>query len=151
MSIDIENTLLELMSQNKEILDIIKTIEANTTKKPRVKKEATPEKIEFEEQFKAVIDMYNDELNKSLKYSKCHKTPIMARLRSGFVLEDFRKVINNKRHDEFFVKNPQYMMPQTLFGEKMDKYLACGKIENNVDINKSYENDLLFAMEEEGL
>jgi len=106
-------------------------IEVNTTKKKRVKKEAseaTDTQKSIEQQFKEVMDYWNMKFKKSLKYSKCHRSPIVERLNEGFIIEDFKQVVCNKIDDPYFKDHPQFFMPKTLFGTKMDVYLNSGVI-----------------------
>ena len=43
-------------------------------------------------------------------------------MREGRSVDDFKKVIDNKIKDTWFVDN-NYMTPETLFGTKFEKYL----------------------------
>ena len=47
---------------------------------------------------------------------------IRARMREGFTVADFKKVIDTKNQDEWFVTGG-FMRPETLFGTKFESYL----------------------------
>ena len=47
---------------------------------------------------------------------------IKARMREGFTVADFKKVIDTKNQDEWFVTGG-FMRPETLFGTKFESYL----------------------------
>lgn len=72
-----------------------------------------------------VLDYLNSRTGK--KYtgkSKAHRQHIVARLKEGFTVEDFKKVIDNKvaawGHSE---KMAPYLRPETLFSSKFETYL----------------------------
>jgi uncharacterized phage protein (TIGR02220 family) len=49
---------------------------------------------------------------------------ILARLASGYKVDDFKKIIDTKTLDPFFIENPQYINPVTLFRKShFDNYL----------------------------
>lgn len=64
--------------------------------------------------------------------SKTTKQHINARLKEGFKLEDFKKVIDTKC-DEWIndSKMKQYLRPNTLFGTKFESYLNQQQIRGN--------------------
>ena len=56
------------------------------------------------------------------------RKPIRARLREGFTLEDFKRVIDDRRSRwATDPKMAKYLRPQTLFGTKFDWYLNCAE------------------------
>ena len=86
---------------------------------PENKKEPYLEKI------KEILNYLNQKTGK--KYtgkSQAHKNLIIARLREGFTVDDFKVVIDNKVNawggDE---KMKQYLRPETLFCGKFETYL----------------------------
>ncbi len=75
---------------------------------------------------KEIIEYLNTKANTSFKYNiDKTKNIINARVKEGFSLEDFKKVIDIKvkdwLHDEKFNK---YLRPITLFSNKFESYLA---------------------------
>lgn len=55
--------------------------------------------------------------------NKAAKRAISARLNEGYTLEDFQKVIDIKVAEWTGTDYEKYLNPETLFGNKMDKYL----------------------------
>lgn len=55
--------------------------------------------------------------------NKAAKRAINARLNEGYTLEDFQKVIDIKTAEWAGTEYEKYLNPETLFGNKMDKYL----------------------------
>lgn len=64
--------------------------------------------------------------------SKAAAKFIKARLKEGFILQDFMMVINN-RNDEWGADDHmrQYMRPETLFGTKFESYLQVALSTSN--------------------
>ena len=74
--------------------------------------------------FKSVIDYLNIKTGKSYRLADTHKKLIRARYNEGYILEDFKKVIDNKVADWKDNKEfSKYLQPSTLFGNKFDSYL----------------------------
>ena len=73
----------------------------------------------------SIIDYLNVKLGTRYRYSnKSNKAHINARLREGFTLEDFIKVIDKKYYSwNDDPKMQQYLRPETLFGSKFESYL----------------------------
>lgn len=74
---------------------------------------------------KEVIDYLNSKLDAHYKPNASkNKQVINARLKEGYTLDDFKKVIDNKiiewANDE---KMSKYLRPETLFGTKMEGYV----------------------------
>lgn len=51
------------------------------------------------------------------------RTLINARVKEGFTLEDFKKVIDNKTAEWQYTDMERYLRPETLFGTKFEGYL----------------------------
>lgn len=86
---------------------------------------------------KLVISYLNERSGKSFKEVESNIKPIVARMREGFVLQDFYSVIDVKL--ETWAKDPSmraYIRPVTLFGTKMDSYLqeAKNKVRGQKDL-----------------
>ena len=105
------NTDGTLTEQNKEI-----------KKDKKVKEE---KKDIYTSDIAEVLDYLNSRTGKKFTgKSKAHRQHIVARLKEGFTVEDFKKVIDNKvaawGHSE---KMAPYLRPETLFSTKFETYL----------------------------
>jgi len=72
-----------------------------------------------------VLDYLNQKTGRQYKRVQAHSNRIKARIKEGYSLEDFKKVIDFKvsewtGKDDF----EKYLRPETLFGTKFDSYLA---------------------------
>ena len=73
---------------------------------------------------KLVIDYFNRKTGKALKYTEGNMRHIRQRMREGFKLSDFEKVIDRKyREWHGSPKMQKFLRPETLFGSKFDSYL----------------------------
>nr|DAJ15510.1 MAG TPA: replication initiator protein [Siphoviridae sp. ctuHV12] len=73
---------------------------------------------------KEVISYLNLKTKKNFKVDTAsHQKFIKARLKEGYVLEDFKKVVDIMVAKWQGTEYEQYLQPQTLFGNKMDNYL----------------------------
>ena len=73
---------------------------------------------------KEVISYLNLKAKKNFKVNTAsHQKFIKARLKEGYVLEDFKKVVDTMVAKWKGTEYEQYLQPQTLFGNKMDNYL----------------------------
>ena len=71
-----------------------------------------------------VIIYLNSKAKKNFKVNTAsHQKFIKARLKEGYVLEDFKKVVDIMVAKWKGTEYEQYLQPQTLFGNKMDNYL----------------------------
>ena len=73
---------------------------------------------------KLVIDYFNRRTGKALKYTEGNMRHIRQRMREGFKLSDFEKVIDRKYKEwHGSPKMQKFLRPETLFGSKFDSYL----------------------------
>ena len=73
---------------------------------------------------KEVIDHLNEVAGTSYKASTSKtKTLIQARLKEGFSLDDFYRVIDKKCREWSNTEMAKYLRPETLFGTKFESYL----------------------------
>lgn len=73
---------------------------------------------------KEVISYLNLKSKKNFKVDTAsHQKFIKERLKEGYVLEDFKKVVDIMVAKWKGTEYEQYLQPQTLFGNKMDNYL----------------------------
>ena len=71
-----------------------------------------------------IISYLNLKAKKNFKVNTAsHHKFIKARLKEGYVLEDFKKVVDIMVAKWKGTEYEQYLQPQTLFGNKMDNYL----------------------------
>lgn len=97
-------------------------------------KRGHPEKY----QARIPLTYLNHTVGKNYKYLDKNLKPILARLKEGYTLEDFKHVIDVKTAD--WKNNPEfskYLRPETLFGSKFDDYLnqKPRQMKNNVEDN----------------
>jgi len=98
------------------------------------------EKEDTDNSIKQIIDYLNLRNNSNYRYnSKKTVSLIKARLKEGFIVDDFKTVIDNKVEEwENDNKMSKFLRPVTLFGEKFESYLnekkfSYKKPENNDD------------------
>lgn len=86
-----------------------------------------------------IINYLNRVADKKYRHTtKAHQRHIKARLREGFTIDDFKKVIDIKVTEWKNDKNMnQYLRPETLFGTKFESYLN-----QNMPVKQKGEIDL---------
>lgn len=76
------------------------------------------------EQCKEIIDYLNLKANTNYKYTTSKtQTLIKARYNEGFIIDDFKRVIDNKVSEWKDTEMEKYLRPETLFGTKFESYL----------------------------
>ena len=99
---------------------VIKIVEPETKPKPKPKKVVEVNTEIYEE----IISYLNECTGKSFKpTSKIAISNINARLKEGYQVDDFKKVIYVKSAKWLATKMEDYLTPNTLFGNKMESYL----------------------------
>lgn len=74
--------------------------------------------------FREIIDHLNAKANtRFTTKSKLTRERIKARLDEGFTVDDFKKVIDNKVAEWYGTQFQEHLNPDTLFGDKFEKYL----------------------------
>lgn len=97
------------------------TQEVQTIKTDIIKTDIDNNKLSI---YKEVISYLNLKAKKNFKVDTAsHQKFIKARLKEGYVLEDFKKVVDIMVAKWKGTEYEQYLQPQTLFGNKMDNYL----------------------------
>jgi len=100
-------------------------------RQPQVKPKTNDELIE------KIINFLNDITGKSFKTnSKVAISNINARLKEGYVLDDFIKVISVKATKWINTKFEDYLTPNTLFGNKFESYLN-----ENINVEKTKQEN----------
>lgn len=89
--------------------------------------------------YKEIIDYLNKKIGTTYKATtKKTQQFINARLKEGFSVEDFKKVIDNKASEWLNnAKMQEYLRPQTLFGTNFESYLNSNLIKNEKTISNS--------------
>ena len=105
----------------------------NTPIKENFKENNTDTNNTFNNYIVEIVNYLNDVAGKNFRHStKKTQTLIKARLREGFTVDDFKRVIDNKtkewKHDP---KMSKYLRPETLFGTKFESYLNETPVEQN--------------------
>ena len=107
--IKIKNNLITLEKEIENKKEVVKV-------KPKTEKVIT--------EIEQIIEYLNFKSGKSFSYKSKNSTSfISARLKEGYKIEDFKKVIDIKCHKWLNSKFEDYLRPQTLFSNKMDGYL----------------------------
>lgn len=84
-----------------------------------------------------IITFLNESTGKSFKTnSKVAISNINARLKDGYVLDDFIKVISVKATKWINTKFEDYLTPNTLFGNKFESYLN-----ENINVEKTKQDN----------
>ena len=93
----------------------------NTSNKKDIVEQSQTAPIPYEE----IVQYLNQKTGKNFKStSKATQRHIKARFTDGFVLDDFKQVIDNKCGDWLRDrKMKEYLRPETLFGAKFESYL----------------------------
>lgn len=73
---------------------------------------------------KEIIDFLNARTGKHFRYTNnAARRSISARVNEGYTLDDFKTVIDTKASEWIGTDYERYLTPDTLFGNKFDKYL----------------------------
>lgn len=101
--------------------------------------------------YSLVIDYLNRKASTNYRAStKNTQSFINARVREGYTVEDFKKVIDSKSKDWLNTDFEKYLRPSTLFGTKFENYLneankktptAIGAENKNIKVNPSICNN----------
>ena len=94
---------------------------------------------------KAVVDYLNKKTGKSFRATSAKtKKLISARIKDGFTVSDFERVIDNKTSEwSSDPKMEKYLRPETLFGTKFESYLNERQVQPKsfTGFYGSYENE----------
>lgn len=109
--------------------------EKEIQKKEKDESEEVPER--FSAEYREIIDYLNEKTGKKFSArSRVNQGHMSARLKEGFTVDDFKKVIDIKWfqwHDD--PKMAKFLRPETLFGTKFDRYLNEDKAVMKVSAN----------------
>ena len=128
---------LTLLKEIAEINDISSTDLINHIPTEYVPKEIKSGKPDHAQEREEIINYLNEKSGKAYRpNSDKTKRLISARLNEGFIVQDFKTVIDNKVSSWLGNKDMEkYLRPETLFGTKFEGYL------NERRVNKQDEPD----------
>ncbi len=116
----IKNILLSFINEN-EIENDNENDNDNDNERivPRIVEEPSSSEI-----IKEIIDYLNSKSNKSFRSNNKETIKhINARLKEGFTIDNFKKVIDVKTKEWLNTNMDMYLRPQTLFNNKFESYL----------------------------
>jgi len=91
-------------------------------------KDRDKEKKIYGAQAQEVIDYLNEVCQTSFKGLDSEKESIVGRLKEGYTVDECKMVVLGQSQDEYFITNPKYFRPMTLFGKKkFSGYLNAAK------------------------
>ena len=113
-------------------------VKGNDKEKEKKKEKAGDEGPErFTEQYREIIGYLNEKTGKRFSArSRANQAHMSARLKEGFTVEDFKRVIDIKWfqwHGD--AKMVKFLRPETLFSQKFDRYLNEDKVVTRVGPN----------------
>lgn len=92
--------------------------------------------------YSPVVDYLNQKAGTKYKSSgKKTQSLINSRVKDGFKLDDFKKVIDNKTAEWQGTDMEQYLRPETLFGTKFEGYLNQKPVKPKQRQNFTQNND----------
>ena len=100
-------------------------------KEKEIKKKEKPEEPDrFTEEYREIIGYLNEKTGKKFSArSRVNQGHMSARLKEGFTVEDFKRVIDIKCFQWLGdPKMAKFLRPETLFGTKFDRYLNEEKV-----------------------
>lgn len=130
-------------STAKQIVDSANKQSLKDLKKFKHKEEPKAAKqSNHDAEIKEIIDYLNVKAGTKYTYkAKITVKNINARLKEGYTVADFKKVIDNKILDWYDTEMAQYLRPETLFGNKFEGYLNAkvkGKKQPSYHLNTGY-------------
>ena len=123
LNVSVENTFQEVKKVHLGSVEntLSEVQKVHTIKTENTKTENNNNKLLI---CKEVISYLNLKAKKNFKFDTAsHHKFIKARLKEGYTLEDFKKVVDIMSAKWIGTEYEQYLQPQTLFGNKMDNYL----------------------------
>lgn len=95
-------------------------------------------------QIKEIVEYLNTKVGTSYKAStKATQKHINARLKEGYTVDDFKKVIDRKTEEWQNTEMSKYLRPDTLFGTKFESYLNAPYKEDKQNSDPLRGYDLL--------
>ena len=127
--------------QNKDLTKKDNTKKRNT-KYSLAEPDNSSKKVDNSKQVKAIVQFLNEKTGSHYRASSAKtKKLIHARLKEGFTVDDFEKVIVKKCKDwKNDSKMAKYLRPETLFGTKFEGYLNEFDSKDNNTAVESWKN-----------
>ncbi|MGL6065002.1 MAG: conserved phage C-terminal domain-containing protein [Fusobacteriaceae bacterium] len=128
-----------LNNSDDTVTDTVSDIESENYKIKNLNKELNKKEL-----YCRIIDYLNQKTGKNFKVTtQKTKSYINARLREGFVEEDFYKVIDTKTNQWLYNDMQKYLRPETLFSNKFEAYLN----EETVSTSDTTESEEIWDIE----
>lgn len=126
-------------------------VESATTTEERNEPKKAVEKKNYIQECQQIISFLNEKAGTKYRAtSKTTQAHISARLNEGFTLDDFLTVIKNKCEDWKGTEFEKYLCPETLFGNKFEKYLNA-KVTSRNKKSQDQERDEFIRKWGEGV
>lgn len=99
-------------------------VTSNTEKEKEREKDKEKEKDKYIAEIRLIIEYLNQVCGTHYRYqTEVTQRHIRARLNEKFTVDDFKRVIDKKHKEWFGTDMQKYLCPETLFGNKFEKYL----------------------------
>lgn len=120
------HTPIELNYGKLSILktETIKQVKPKAEKKSKNEPKIIEAEINMDEVYESIISYLNQKAGTGYKSkTTSYRGFINARLKAGYKIEDFYKVIDNKSSEWIGTDFHKFLRPETLFGNKFESYL----------------------------
>lgn len=139
--VEYENPEFEEVSRLVENGDAINDQQNDTKEKEHTVEK--PQKRVSIDDVKKVVAVLNEETGSSYRpTTKATQRHILARLREGFTIDDFEKVIAHKSAEWKGTPNERYLRPNTLFAGKFEGYLQAAQQIERKQADESISEEL---------
>ena len=109
---------------SKQTTDVVSIDNQMLSKQTHTKDTITKDTYTKDNIYSLVISYLNEKAEKNFKANiKATMEKIKARIKEGFTLDDFKKVIDKKVKSWAGTEWEKYIRPETLFGTKFESYL----------------------------
>jgi uncharacterized phage protein (TIGR02220 family) len=99
-------------------------------------------KVIKEDIYSPIINYLNKNADKNYKaIGKKTQSLIDARIKEGFTLDNFYKVIDTKTREWVNTEHDKYLRPETLFGTKFESYLNQKEVKNGKSTRNGGKNE----------
>ncbi len=135
--------LSKKITLSKKIMTVIKKDNGALSKKiiPPIYKKNSKETIKNKAEAEKVLGILNKLSGKNFRVNDTNLKNIKARLDENFTIDDCEKVLQLKLKDQYFIENPKYYNPETLFRPKnFEKYLNEKPKNNQSPTGTKYAN-----------
>ncbi|EUJ56440.1 conserved phage C-terminal domain-containing protein [Listeria fleischmannii] len=93
-----------------------------------------------------IIDYLNSQLGTKFRHETTStRKHIKARLKDGYTIADFKKVIDYKKKEWLNTEMSKYLVPDTLFGKRFEKYInQATALKNNVSVDYGSSDQTVY-------